>query len=132
MVELIAVMVVVSILSAVALPKLFNSESMHLLTAREDLLAALNHAQQLAMARDSASEAVTVVTQSGSVDVRIAGSSVTIGAISYPLQLPSAVNLSPAVTLDYNRLGETSATSLTLTAGTSTASIALEASGYAH
>ncbi|GAB1266084.1 hypothetical protein NBRC116493_17020 [Aurantivibrio infirmus] len=130
LVELITVLVIVSALSFVVLPRLRISDS-SLLTSRDKIVAALTHAQQIAMARDSASNPITFVVSANSVDVRENGSSVDLPGVDYPLAFANGVSATAGTgTLSYDKLGRTSATVISLNNGQVT--ITVEASGYAH
>ena len=127
--ELITIIVVLGALAFFALPRLRPSDT-SLLTSRDTLVAALTHAQQIAMARDSASNPITAVITTSSIDVQENGSSVDLPNIDYPISLPNGVSVTGGVgILNYDKLGRTSPTTIVLNGSTL---INVEASGYAH
>lgn len=132
LVELVAVLIILSILSAVAANRFADGDTSQVLTSRDDLIAALILAQQLAMARDSGANPVQLTTSASSINVTENGTDLLYGGIQFPLVLPSGVTLAPALTLDYNKLGQTSATSFSVSKGAASATVTLSASGYAN
>lgn len=100
-------------------------------SSRDDLIAALFFAQQQAMMRPN----ITLVTTANSVSVRENGTPIQVASNYYPLAMPAGVTLS-SVSLAYDKLGRTSATTISISgsgnsAGIS-ASVRVEASGYAY
>lgn len=130
LIELITVIVIAGALAFFALPRLQLSDT-SLLAGRDTIIVALSHAQQVAMARDSTSNPITVVLNAGSVDVRENGASISLPGASYPITFPNGVTITAGTgTLDYNKLGQTTASSIALNGGQAT--VTVEASGYAH
>lgn len=130
LVELVAILVVMGALAFFAMPRLRISDS-SLLTSRDAIIAALSHAQQIAMARDSASNPVTLVVTSSSIEVQENGAIVTSPGADYPLTFPSGVSITGGLgTLEYDKLGRTSPSAISLNGGQATVSV--EASGYAY
>lgn len=133
LIELITVMILVGIISVTLFSRLGPVESAPIQSGRDDLIAALFFAQQQAMMRASSTNVIRlqITTTNVAVTEKIgAASPVTI----YSVTIPNVVSLSP-VTLAYDKLGRTTATTITLTgSGNSSgvsASIRVEASGYA-
>ncbi|MGI1678362.1 MAG: prepilin-type N-terminal cleavage/methylation domain-containing protein [Cellvibrionaceae bacterium] len=130
LIELISVIVMLGIISFFALPKLRVSDS-SVMTSRDMIIAALSHVQQVAMARDSVSNPVTIVFTSSSFDVRENGVSINFPGASYPFSLPNGVVISSGIgTMNYDKLGKTSPVSISLNSGS--AVITVEESGYAY
>jgi len=130
LIELVTIIVVLGALAFFVLPRLRVSDA-SLLTSRDQLIAALSHAQQVAMARDSAANPVTFVATATTFDVQENGSSVDLPGVDYPITLPNGVTITAGTgTLDYDKLGRTTATTISLNSGG--ASVTVEASGYAH
>lgn len=103
-------------------------------TSRDDLVAALFYAQQLAMARDAAGSEITfVASSSNTIQVQLEGADI---GTDYPLSFASGITLSaPAVfpfTLNYDKLGRTSATTFTLNGGGGSVDVNVSGSGYAY
>ena len=83
------------------------------------------------MARDSASNPITVVVNTNSIDVQENGLSVDLPNVDYPLNFPNGVSITSGTgTINYDKLGRTNATTITLNSGD--VNITLESSGYAH
>lgn len=130
LIELLSVIVMLGIISFIALPKLRISDS-SVMTSRDMIVAALSHAQQIAMARDSAINPVTIVLTSSSIDIRENGSSINFPGVEYPFTLPNGVTISSGTgTLQFDKLGQTSATTISLNSGS--ALITVEENGYAY
>ena len=128
LIELIAVIILISIMSVTLFSRLGSVNSANIQAGRDDLIAALIFAQQTAMARNNIQLIITVNT----VSVTENGIPIKVHAQGYPLAFPSGVTTTP-VTLSYDKLGRTTATTISLSAtGGLSASITLEASGYAH
>ena len=128
LIELITVMILVGIISVTLFSRLGSVNSANIQAGRDDLIAALFFAQQTAMARSN----IQLVLSTNSVSVTENGAPIKVHAQGYPLALPSGVTVTP-MTLSYDKLGRTTAATIALSAtGGLSASITLEASGYAH
>lgn len=128
--ELITIIVVLGVLTFFTLPRLNISDSA-LLSGRDALVAAANHAQQVAMARDSAANPITLVVNTNSVDVQENGSSIDIPGIDYPITFDSGVSVTAGTgILSFDKLGRTTSALIVLNGGGAT--VTIEASGYAH
>ncbi len=128
LIELITVMILVGIISVTLFSRLGSVNSANIQAGRDDLIAALFFAQQSAMARSN----IQLILSTNSVSVTENGTPIKVHAQGYPLTLPSGVTVTP-MTLTYDKLGRTTAATITLSAtGGLTASITLEASGYAR
>lgn len=130
LVELITVMILVGILSVALFSRLGPVHIAAVQSGRDDIIAALFFAQQQAMMRPNISVVVTATT----ISVNDNGAPIAVSANFYPLAMPVGVNLTPR-TFAYDRLGRTTAATITITgsgnsAGTS-ARVQVEASGYA-
>jgi prepilin-type N-terminal cleavage/methylation domain-containing protein len=95
-VELIATIVILGIIAFVAIP-MFQSSGSSLLTSRDAIIAALSHAQQIAMARDSAANPVTLQVSANSVAVQENGINVAAPGADYPFNLPNGVTVTGGV-----------------------------------
>ena len=130
LIELITVIVILGVLSFFMLPRLNISDS-SLLSSRDSLVAAANHAQQIAMARDSAANPITLVVNTNSVDVRENGISVNLPGVEYPIAFENGVSAtSGSGVLSFDKLGRTTSTTISLNGGAAT--VTIEASGYAY
>ncbi len=131
LVELIAVILILGALSVVVVPRFLNLNT-DLQASRDDLVAALFYAQQIAMARDSSTNPVQLVTTSTTLSVTENAAALLNGGTQYPLSLPSGVTVT-ARTLNYDKLGRIpAATSFTLTRGADTLTVQVSGSGYAR
>jgi len=132
LIELIAVIVILSILAVVSASR-FSEGSAGVQASRDDVIAALFYAQQIAMARDSAINPIQLRTTSTSVSVTENGAPLLHAGVQYPQVLGSGVTLSATVTpLDFDKLGRTAASSFTLSKGGVSATVTVSDSGYAN
>jgi MSHA pilin protein MshC len=131
LIELITVMILVGIISVTLFSRLGSVNTAPVQSGRDDLIAALFFAQQQAMMRSNISLELTA----NSVSVRENNIPIAVASDFYPLTMPAGVSL-PALTLNYDKLGRTTATQIVLTgSGNSsgvTATIQVDASGYAY
>lgn len=135
LIELITVMILIGIVSVTLFSRVGSVGTAAIQSGRDDLIAALFFAQQTAMMRPN----ITLEVTNNSISVNENG--VPITGTHYPLAMPAGVALDivgpliPPRTLSYDKLGRTTATTITLTgSGNSSgvlARIAVEASGYA-
>lgn len=137
LVELIAVLVIIGVLAGTAATRLFSPSTYQLQAARDLVVTALYAAQQRAMTQ---SGAVQFIASADQIDLRqdVNGDgvfspteSIWAGGQQYPVAIEAGVSLSPQ-TLSYDRLGRTSAASISVTKGSATLSITVTASGYAY
>ena len=130
LIELITVMILVGIVSAIVMTRMGSTNSFAVQAGRDDVIAALFFAQQSAMMRPN----ITLVIAANRVSVNENNVSIRVSQNQYPLEMPKGVTITP-VTLTYDKLGRTAATNITLTGsgGSSgvSATIRVEASGYA-
>jgi MSHA pilin protein MshC len=127
LIELITVIILVSIISVTLFSRLGSVNTANLQAGRDDLIAALFFAQQTAMARSN----IQLILTTNSVSVTENGSPIVVHSKGYPLSFPSGVTTS-AKTLSYDKLGRTTATTITLNANSASALVTVEATGYAH
>jgi len=128
LVELITVIILVSIVSVTLFSRVGNIKSVNLQASRDDLIAALFFAQQAAMARSN----IQVIVTNNSVSVTENGTPIIVHSKGYPLNFASGVTATPK-TFIYDKLGRTTASTITLSStGGISASVSVEASGYAH
>ena len=131
LIELITVMIIVSIMAVTLFSRIGSVNSANLQAGRDDLIAALFFAQQTAMARSN----IQLIITASTVSVNENGTPIKVHAQGYPLNFPSGITATPLV-LTYDKLGRTgsaAANTIVLSAtGGLSASITLEASGYAY
>lgn len=130
LVELIAVIILLGIISISLYSRLDVARTSAIQSSRDDLIAALFFAQQQAMMRQN----ISLIVTSDTITVAESGVPIKVSSDYYPLRLPKGVSINP-VTLSYDKLGRTTATTITLTgSGNSSgvsARVRVEASGYA-
>lgn len=123
-------MILIGIVSVIVFSREGASGTASIQSGRDDLIAALFFAQQQAMMRPN----ITLITTANSISVRENGTPIQVTSNYYPLVMPAGVTLS-SVSLAYDKLGRTSATTISISgSGNSTgisASVRVEASGYA-
>ena len=83
-------------------------------------------AQQTAMIRHD----ITLVLTANSVSVNEDGNPIA-GSV-YPLTMPSGVSLAPAGTFSFDKLGRTTAATITVTGASASAQVNVASSGYAY
>ncbi len=133
LVELIAVIIVLGVISVVTLPRFANSDAAAVQSSRDQALAALFTAQQIAMARASGDNPVQVTVASDRLNVTENGTPMVATGGDYPLILPEGVTITAGTgTYTYDKLGRTQAGQIVLSRGTTSATIRVEASGYAY
>jgi len=131
LIELIAVIVILSIMS-ISVVSRFSGQSAAVQASRDDVIAALFYGQQIAMARDSATNPIRVVATSNSVSVTENGMPLLHASVQYPLVFEGGVVLSPAATLNFDKLGRTTANAFTLSKSGVSATVTVSDSGYAN
>lgn len=129
LIELISIIIVLAVIAVALGSRFSDTGAAQLQASRDDIVAALLLAQQTAMARDSASNPVSVIAAATSVTVSDGGNT-----LSASVSLPSSMSLSGDLgTHAYDKLGRTNAYSLNLSgAGSNSATIDVEGSGYAR
>jgi len=129
LIELIAIIVLVGAIS-ITLMSRTDIGTAAIQSSRDDLIAALFFAQQQAMMRQN----ISLIVTSDTITVAESGVPIKVSSDYYPLRLPKGVSINP-VTLSYDKLGRTTAKTITLTgSGNSSgvsARVRVEASGYA-
>src|SRR5690606_7408772 len=117
----------IGIMSVTLMSRLDFVSSSSLQTSRDDIIAALFFAQQTAMARSN----IQLVVNTNSISVTENGTPISIHNDAYPLTLPAGVTATGAI-FSYNKLGKTTPGSITVSRDGVSATITVEASGYAH
>lgn len=133
LIELITILVVLAIISVFATARFASSDAAAVQSARDQASSAFFSAQQLAMSRASVDNPIELVVSSDSIDLREGGSSSNQPGGDYPLIFPSGVTVTSGTgSYGYDKLGRTTPGQVTLTRGSVSATITIEASGYAH
>lgn len=134
--ELIAVLVLVGILAGTVSARLLPSDTFQLQSSRDQVVTAFFAAQQRAMAQTN-SVRLSLVSPN-QIDIREDTdgdgdfndeSSLRLGGTGYPVTLLSHQTISAAI-FDFDRLGKTSASTLTLSQGSDSVNISVTATGY--
>ena len=137
LIELISVLVLVAILATTFISKTTPSNSFQIQASRDQLVAAFFIAQQKAMVQ---SQAIQLSTSGTTIDIRqnadangvfSSTESMTVGGISYPIEILPNQSLSSSIFV-YDRLGQTTAGSVTLTQGTGRVDVVVSATGFAE
>lgn len=137
LVELVAVMVIVGIVAAVGSSRIASQQGFQLQGGRDVMVSALFVAQQKAMSQTAP---VQLTTAGSQVDIRLdsngdgsfsAAESINIAGQQYPITLPGNVSASSS-TIQYDRLGRTAATSMTVSSASASVVIQISATGFAH
>jgi len=129
--ELIAVITILGVLSVVLFSRINAVGASRVQASRDDVIAALFFAQQLAMSRSN----IQVTVSGTAIDVRENGASVKVDSNFYPLNMPTGISLNPsASTFTYDKLGRTTAGSIQIQTsdGAYSVNVNLETTGYAH
>src|SRR5690606_28086889 len=110
LIELIAVMILIGILSVVLISRMGGVNTAGVQAGRDSLIAAFFFAQQTAMARAAVDNEIDVVVSANTINVTENGNSL----MGYPLTLSGGVTLiatvstpPPQPTFSYDKLGRT-------------------------
>ena len=128
LVELIAVLTLVGILGTVAVSSTIPSTSAQLQASRDSLITAFYIAQQKAMIQ---SQLIELEVTGAGVDIRQAGTSLTIGGTDYPISWLANQRATPA-TFRFDRLGKTTPGSVTLSQNDASVTLTVSATGYVY
>ncbi|MFL0808807.1 MAG: type II secretion system GspH family protein [Agarilytica sp.] len=138
-IELVAVLVLVGILGASTVSVLIPSSTYQLQSSRDQVLAAFFSAQQRAMVQaDPVQFSITAVGGRPRLDIRedtngnssfSDDASLRIGGTQYPLDLLPNQTLTPA-TFDFDRLGKTTANTLSLAQSGNNVNIQISTTGF--
>ncbi len=140
LIELIAVILVLSIISVFAYTRFSSSAIASVQTARDQLMSSLSQAQQIAMARSSAGTTIQLTIDTNRLNLTENGISLQLLSDNYPEDLPPGVSITSGTgILSYDKLGRVFDQmdnpvnkTITLSRGGTTATIHLEATGYAY
>ncbi len=125
LVELIAVLLIVGILAAYAMPRFLGPDASEAITARDTILMAARRAQQLAM-NQGAGAGVQLVTDDTAHEVRIEYTDGSLQVLRFALPAGVAVT---SVTVGYDGLGNAPATTIAVAGA---GSVCIESTGYAR
>jgi len=137
LIELVAVIIIAGVLAVSVGTRIFPSATLQLQSSRDRVIAAFSSAQQLAMVQR---DRVRISFSGNQIDILQdqnndgnfgAGESVTLNGSSYPLTLAKGLNISSA-SFDFDRMGRTSAGSLTMTLSGASVNVAISTAGKAE
>lgn len=125
--ELIVVVVVLAILAGYVTTKFSTSSTYKVDTAAEQIIAAGQLTQQLTM--NDSLRAFSLSIQSDRIDLLVDAASIDLG--EFPIIFDSSITISPTTSITFDGVGQTAATSITVTS-TESRSVCFEASGLIH
>ena len=129
LIELLAIIILMGTLSVVLMSRIDSSGSASVQASRDTLVAALSFSQQAAMARSNQNHTVVISLSPNVISVTENGAPVP----AYTHALPTGVVITEGTGIyTFDKLGRTTPSTITLTKGSASARIILEASGYAH
>ncbi len=137
LIELIAIILLIGILGGVVASRSIPNTTLQLQAGRDETVSALFIAQSRAMAQ---ADPVRVLISTTSIDIRqdhnqdatfSADESLTVAGVRYPLSFRGGV-ISSTHQLDYDRLGQTAATVITLSKAGKTVNVQVSGTGYAY
>lgn len=137
LIELIAVIVVVSVISVFVYPRFASSDTAAVQAGRDSLVAALFFAQQTAMSRAANNQITAEIIDGNLVQVEDLNGLVGTPGLENPVNFLSGVSVAGTTTFfTYDKLGRitnlSGPTTLTLAKGGVSAVVTVEASGYVH
>ena len=129
LVELITVIILVGIMAVVVYPRFSSPSIFQVNAARDDLISAIHFARLRAMSSEdgTAGNQVQLVVTANGFSTQQGTTTLNSGSGSY-----NAVTFSPATTLAFDKLGQTTATDFTVSGSGASASVTLVATGYAQ
>ncbi len=137
LVELIAVTIIIAVIAGATVTHMAPSVTFQLQTGRDTLVAALFHAQQRALAQN---DSVRLTTSGGTIDIRQdtddnstfeSDESIRVGGTQYPITLEDNVSIT-SHTFDYDKLGETTGTTITISMSSSSVVVTVTDTGFAY
>ncbi len=132
LVELIAVIVITGVLLTIVSVRFLNINT-DIIRAKFDVIAAFQHARQVALSRADTDIAVSVIVSTNSIDVREGAHSMVFSANYYPLQLPLDITVVVGTGMVvFDRLGGTTANIIQLSNGIQIQTITITDGGYAY
>lgn len=131
LIELIAVIIILGVIAVTVASKFSGNATMQLQASRDTVVAALLAAQQRAMAQTADVRAVISGSQ---VNVEknngTTWQSIRVGNVQYPVNISAQVT--GTHTLQFNRLGKTTADTIPLQQGGASVAITVSASGFSY
>ncbi len=131
LVELIAVITLLGVLSVVLFSRINSVSASRVQASRDDVIAALFFAQQLAMSRSN----IQLTVSANSINVTENGNSIKLDSSFYPLAMPGGISLAATPSnFSYDKLGRTSpgVIQIQTSDGAYSINVSVEITGYAH
>jgi MSHA pilin protein MshC len=132
LVELVAVTVIASILF-VTLSIKFTNNNTQLISAKNDIITALQQARQIALTRTDTDNSVSFILSANLIDLREGSNSVELPGEQYPMALPSGITVTQGTGIyRFDRLGNTREDTIQLSDGNQSQQISISRGGYAY
>ena len=125
LIELIVVVILLAIISAYVFSKFSSSAGYRLDSTAETIVAAGQLAQQLSMNDSQRNFSLSV--QANQINILENGSTFS-GGDEFPIQFDSSITISPVTNITFDSLGQTTATTITISSGSSV-TVCFESSG---
>lgn len=126
LVELIVVVAILAILIAYIGLRPDSSRDYSRDSIAEQIVAAGRLTQQLSM--NDSSRAFSLAISANQINVLADGAAFAAGGFNYPVAVDTELTLSPVTNITFDRLGQTTAATITIT-GNTTSQVCFEASG---
>lgn len=130
LIELVVTLVLVGILAAVVLPRFMGRGSYAARAAQDQLISAARYAQQVAMLKGPGAQVHFVLTNA-TYQIELAGVPLTLPGTGATRKTLTDVRTTNA-NLAYTSLGNTTATTITLTGRDVTRRVCISATGFAY
>lgn len=133
LVELVAILVIVGIIAVGSQGLMSSGDNQRLQSSRDQVLLALRSARHMGMAKASSSRAIEFISNAANdtIDVRDSGSSISLGGVSYPIQLNQGVDITSS-TVSFDKMGRATSTAISLSTADASVSVVISSSGAAQ
>lgn len=137
LIELVSILVIVSIISVTFLARTTPTDTFQLQASRDQLVAAFFSAQQKAMVQ---TQAVQLSTNGQTIDIKLdtnsdgnfaTETSLSMGGVTYPWSIRANQSFSES-TFVFNRLGQTTAGTVSVSMGDNSVLVTVSATGFAE
>lgn len=137
LIELVSVMVIISVISVTSLSRITPTDTFQLQASRDQLVAAFFSAQQQAMVQ---TQAIQLSTRGQAIDIKqdtnadgsfASEPSLSLGGVTYPLSIRANQSLSES-SFVFNRLGQTTAGTVTVSMGENNVLVNVSATGFSE
>lgn len=124
--ELIVVIAILAILAAIVFAKPSASTAYKQSSTLEQLISSGRLTQQLSM--NDSDRTFSLQITANQINILADGSSFSAATTNYPITIPDGITLSPNVVINFDQLGSTTATTITIS-GEQNLQVCFEASG---